>query len=194
PVGATNSVPGDSICSSKPPLPVTASGLASAERDDPELVPSSTSREEPTCQAASLSTDKGGETKTTERAALAADDEDKVGAEAVKDSQNFESTRSHTKSPVTATAIEAHLPYHHEELKFVRGDKITILDFPNTPIGWTYGERTEKRRGTFLARYVKEVPDSDDEYMSDDDDNGTGNQEVTGPRPRASAIVMALRE
>lgn len=109
PVEVTNVIPGDSICSSKPPLPVTASGLVFTEGDDPGLVPFSTNPEKPTCRAASLSTDEGRDTNTMECTSLVADDKDNVEAEGVYDSQNSGSTGSHAKSPVTVTSIEAYV-------------------------------------------------------------------------------------
>lgn len=39
------------------------------------------------------------------------------------------------------------------EIRLERGDKITILDFPDPPEGWLYGEISETRRGIFPGAF-----------------------------------------
>lgn len=39
------------------------------------------------------------------------------------------------------------------ELDFAKGTRIMVLDAPDTPGGWLYGEIVEKRRGLFLGTF-----------------------------------------
>lgn len=37
------------------------------------------------------------------------------------------------------------------------GDRITILDSPDTPVGWLYGEIVENRRGIFPGKFISSL-------------------------------------
>ncbi|KAG8912478.1 hypothetical protein FRC00_004420 [Tulasnella sp. 408] len=84
-----------------------------------------------------------------------------IEAEDVK-GPNSKDAGLHPELPVVATAISPCYPslFSTEELEFDSDDQITILNSPNTPAGWMYGERVKPaRRGIFLAQYVREMSD-----------------------------------
>lgn len=95
------------------------------------------------------------------------------------------------QSPVIATVINGYLGGNQEELRATRGDKITVLDSPETPAGWIYGEIVTTRRGIFLARHVKEIsrPETEKTLSSD---RYSGNSEHTEQSPESPVIVTAV--
>ncbi|KAG8922255.1 hypothetical protein FRC00_007645 [Tulasnella sp. 408] len=78
------------------------------------------------------------------------------------------------------------------ELRFGKGDKIVILESPNTPVAWMHGEVTEKRRGIFPARYVQELSSSDVKDQSDNN-RTSENSEATDSNSESSVLVTALK-
>ncbi|KAG8927258.1 hypothetical protein FRC00_002180 [Tulasnella sp. 408] len=98
-------------------------------------------------------------------------------------------TKCRPKFLGTATVVQNVYTINEGEIDLERGNKITILDFADTPEGWLYGEITETRRGIFPARYVKEIQHPDVQKMLEDEDDSEYS-EITEPGP-GSAVIMA---
>ncbi|KAG9045204.1 hypothetical protein FS837_006818 [Tulasnella sp. UAMH 9824] len=114
--------------------------------------------------------------------ALVPNDEGKTDANYAKDSRISKVTQSASKSPRIATAVDAFSTLNEGELEFEEYDKIVVLDSPNTPVGWMYGEVIEKRRGIFPGVQGK----SSDGCASE-------NSEATDSNSESSVIVTALK-
>ncbi|KAG9016371.1 hypothetical protein FRB90_003080 [Tulasnella sp. 427] len=64
--------------------------------------------------------------------------------------------------PKIAYATASYTPwYASSDLRLSAGDRIALLDQPDTPEGWLYGEITETSRGIFLTQHVREISEKD---------------------------------
>ncbi|KAG8957182.1 hypothetical protein FRC00_004366 [Tulasnella sp. 408] len=93
--------------------------------------------------------------------------------------------------PVIATVVTGYLGDNEGELRATHGDKITVLDSPETPAGWIYGEIVTTRRGIFLARHVKELSRPETEKTLNSDIY-SGNSEHTEQSTESPVIVTAV--
>ncbi|KAG8952995.1 hypothetical protein FRC00_006534 [Tulasnella sp. 408] len=208
----------EAVCSSKPPRPVSTNvtEVVPPEGEDHKGALSNANEKEPACHLACPVADETEDAKAMNCKTLLHSDEVQPETENAQDFENSEITGFRSKPPLTATAIEMYIVYQDEELGFQRGDEITILDFPNTPVGWMYGERVESRRGIFLgeflytgntlkvafnvdpfvcelARHVKKISDPEVKKMLNDLPSASENFEITKPDPRFPMIVVALQ-
>ncbi|KAG9037831.1 hypothetical protein FS837_001364 [Tulasnella sp. UAMH 9824] len=70
------------------------------------------------------------------------------------DSDYSEITEPGPKSAIIMISVSSFNTSRPGELRFGRGKRVTIIDAPNTPSGWLYGEIVAKRRGLFLDTFI----------------------------------------
>ncbi|KIO33499.1 hypothetical protein M407DRAFT_17752 [Tulasnella calospora MUT 4182] len=116
----------------------------------------------------------------------------KMNTDDVKDAEIPKVTKSSQKSPVIATVVDSFLTHNEGEVSFEQNDKIVILDSPDTPVGWMYGEVIEKRKGIFPARCVQgsERPDV---KAKPGNGHASENSAVGDLKPELPVVVTAVK-
>ncbi|KAG9037832.1 hypothetical protein FS837_001365 [Tulasnella sp. UAMH 9824] len=182
--------PGDSTNSAGPVYSVSMDvpGIVVPEAEDPMPTLSSSQPQNRTSQPGSGPGLQGEDevAKTVESGACVPNYEATIG-----DDGNGSKISEVADPPAIATAMQ-YFGGSGEELGFSYGDKISILNSPNTPVGWMYGERVETRRGIFLARYVKETSDLEVQELLIWD-GPSRNFKATEPSPGPPDIKVAVR-
>ncbi|KAG8913785.1 hypothetical protein FRC01_004388 [Tulasnella sp. 417] len=121
-----------------------------------------------TCKPLSHS-GKEKEAATTQKCnACSLNDGGTVEAEEVEDPENAGAKEVHPR-PIIATAVKYFSAYNEGEIDLRPKDKITILDSPDTPADWMYGEIVETHRGIFPAQNIRELPRPDTKVALDGD-------------------------
>ncbi|KAG8947039.1 hypothetical protein FRC04_011219 [Tulasnella sp. 424] len=106
-------------------------------------------------------------------------------------SENPVRTELRSKSPIIAKAVGWFAGTSDEEMRVNQGDKVVILDHPDTPIGWMYGEIAETRRGVFPARYVELLRPVVEETLNND--HISENSEIAQPGSESPVTAKGLR-
>ncbi|KAG8960472.1 hypothetical protein FRC00_000267 [Tulasnella sp. 408] len=176
---------------SKPSSLIAAATSATPAPKAP-AAPSEAKPKSCTCQPAPSLAKQKEPVAATNCKACSSTNGDTMETKDVRASENLRQEEPHSKPPVIATAFEYFSSYNTGELNLKPKDKITILDSPNTPVGWMYGEIVETRRGIFPARHVRELPHQD---LKEILQNGRGSEESeTAERPPSPLITTALRQ
>ncbi|KAG8897796.1 hypothetical protein FRC01_011169, partial [Tulasnella sp. 417] len=171
-----------------PPDMKKAPSVVTPKRENLEIALTDVAAEDGTCQSVSCLTDEGPSGGQIESEACAPEDEKKLKEGDIKNSEDVVVPNLHPKSSITAKVVISYYSSWEGEITIKKGDKLTILDSPDVPAGWMYGEAVETRRGIFLARHVKELSPSEVK----DNDSDSGSPEVTERIPELPVIVVAL--
>ncbi|KAG9037833.1 hypothetical protein FS837_001366 [Tulasnella sp. UAMH 9824] len=180
------------------PSPITVS--IPAETPNPQAASSTIEKPVPTspnaisksctCQAINRLA-KEGSSRTQKCSTCSLNDGGQVEAGDAEDSGNFEDKETKPKAPIIATAVKYFSAYNEGEIDLRPKDRITILDSPDTPVDWMYGEVVETRRGIFPAQHVRELPrPNTKERLNDDSD--IEDSEATELPPKTPIIVTAV--
>ncbi|KAG8927259.1 hypothetical protein FRC00_002181 [Tulasnella sp. 408] len=182
-------------CSSETSHPVfiNVPAIVAQEAEDPKPTLSRNKPQDSTFPRVASSEGKNKVTTAKESEACDPIHEDIVEGQDVK-GPNSKDAGLHPESPVIATAISyCSNSWSEEELEFRPGDQITILNSPNTPVGWMYGERVNlARRGIFLDRYVREMSDPEVKRLLSVYPSISENFSATEPSAGSKTIRVAI--
>ncbi|KAG8919932.1 hypothetical protein FRC01_001021, partial [Tulasnella sp. 417] len=181
-------VPVDPVCPSRLPSPATV-GVPESVSSTPnnlQLASSTDGQKDSMGQPETGSAGGTGHAKAPESTADAATDGSTLKVEDVKNNESAGATESLPKAPVTAFAISFHYTSNKGEMSIQPGDKITILDFPDTPEGWMYGENPKRDGG-----FSQEISHQDAQKLLNDNE-GLDNAEVKVPGPESAVIMVSV--
>ncbi|KIO33486.1 hypothetical protein M407DRAFT_17741 [Tulasnella calospora MUT 4182] len=143
------------------------------------------------CQSLSQLAKEKGAARTQKCNTCSVSDRPNAEADEVADSGNSGDKELHPKAPIIATAVKYFSAYNEGEMDLRPKDRITILDSPDTPVDWMYGEIIETRRGIFPAQHIRELPRQDKKGTLDDNSDFE-DSEATELRPEAPVIATAV--